>query len=68
MPKHADILDLRCEGDGALWRRSPEPISIFRTDYCAVASIDALERMARDALQRPPYATLDWIDDKPDAG
>jgi hypothetical protein len=24
--------------------------------------------MARDALQRPPYATLDWIDDKPDAG
>ena len=66
MPKHAEVLDLRCEGDGALWRRSPEPISIFRTDYCAVASIDALERMARDALQRPAYATLDWVDDKPD--
>ena len=66
MPKHVEILDLRCEGDGAAWRRPPEPISIFRTDYCSVASIDALERMAREALKRPPYATLDWIDDKPD--
>jgi hypothetical protein len=66
MPKHVEILDLRCEGDGAAWRRPPEPISIFRTDYCSVASIDALERMAREALARPPYATMDWIDDKPD--
>jgi hypothetical protein len=64
MPKHAEVLDLRCEGEGATMRRSPEPISIFQTDYCSVASIDALERMAREALTRPPYETLDWIDDK----
>jgi hypothetical protein len=62
-PRHAGILDLRCEGDGATWRSMAEPISIFRTDYCSVASIDALERMAREALKRPPYATLDWVDD-----
>lgn len=66
MPKHVAILDLRCEGEGASMRRSPQPISDFLTDYCSVASIDALERMAREALARPPYATLDWIDDKPD--
>ncbi|HEX4860077.1 MAG TPA: hypothetical protein VFV07_02495 [Rhizomicrobium sp.] len=66
MPKHVEILDLRCEGDGAVRRGLPQPLGIFRTDYCSVASIDALERMAREALKRPPQATLDWTDDKPD--
>lgn len=66
MPKHVEILDLRCEGDGAVRRALPQPLDIFRTDYCSVASVDALERMAREALKRPPQATLDWIDDKPD--
>lgn len=63
MPKHVEVLDLHCDGEGAMMRRSPQPISDFLTDYCSVASIDALERMAREALARPPYETLDWVDD-----
>jgi hypothetical protein len=61
--KNLDVLDARCEGDGTNWRRPPEPIDVFLTDYCAVATIDALERMARAALDRPRYATLDWVDE-----
>ena len=60
--ENLDVLDARCDGEGATWRRPPEPIDVFLTDYCAVATIDALERMAREALKRPRYATLDWVD------
>jgi hypothetical protein len=60
--QRASILDVRCPTDrnDIHLRRSPNP-QFFLTDYCVVDSLDALGRMAHDALDRPPFATLEWI-------
>jgi hypothetical protein len=60
--EHITILDAECE-DGAedIQLRRADFLTIYLTDYCAVASNDALRRLAEESLARPPLATLTWV-------
>ena len=61
--KTMTLLDARClDSAGALWRRSvsqpPEP----EEDYCAIDTMASLVAIAREALRRPPLATLRFLE------
>jgi hypothetical protein len=61
---HAAVLDVRCPDGwaGVRMRRNPHPPGVYHTDYCDVSSYAALKRLAEDALNRAPFATLEWVD------
>lgn len=66
--KQFDVLDGSCEGAGATaWsslgyreRRAPEH-GFFRTDYCAVRTVNGLERLAVKALSPKPEQTMEFV-------
>lgn len=63
--ERASVLDVRChpEWKGVSWRKSKEAETfIIATGYCVVTSIDQLTRMAEEALDRAPIATLQWVE------
>lgn len=57
----ATILDARCPTQlkGVHHRVSTD--RFFMTDYCSISTVDALEYMAREAINRQPYATMEWV-------
>jgi hypothetical protein len=61
MIDRASVLDTRCpvHMKGVEQRKSSR--RFFFTEYCAVSSVEALEAMAREALGRAPYATMEWV-------
>jgi hypothetical protein len=59
----ASILDVRCPigARDARMRKARYP-TFFLPDYCVVDSVGALRRMAQEALNRSPFATMEWVE------
>jgi hypothetical protein len=61
--KQMTILDGRCEDAGRhAVRRKAAFYTRYLTAYCAVRNREGLLMMARAAADRPPLATLEWVE------
>jgi hypothetical protein len=61
--KRMTILDGRCEDAGRhAIKRKAGFYTRYITAYCAVRDVEGLRMMARAAGNRPPLATLEWVE------